>query len=174
MRKHFFFDTTLLILLAVMLILSSPNNGLCASCTWTKVGNWSDPSLWDCKHVPGSSDTVNIDNGTLTLDIDVTVVSLAFGAYPNINFGNHTITLSGIQPITSGSLAPDNKSTIILSDADHYVSTGTFYNLILAPLTAPRTITFTYGNTGVWGGTFLSGTDATKKVSFKSLMGGGV
>ncbi len=166
MRKHFF-----LFFLVVSHLFCSMDAGA-ATCSSKSGGNWSNPSMWNCGHVPGSSDTASIV-GDLTVDIDVTVVSLSLDFNSNLIFGNHTITLSGIQPITNGELAPGNKSTIILSNADHYVSAGTFYNLILVPLTAPRTITL-IGKIWAVGDTFLSGTDATNKVSFKTLMGGGV
>ncbi|HTP09350.1 MAG TPA: hypothetical protein VMP08_13935 [Anaerolineae bacterium] len=72
-----------------------------ATCTWTGGnGNWSDTSKWSCGLVPGASDSAVVANGTVTLDVPVSIGSLLLNsqitAFTVITEG----VVTGNQPLT--------------------------------------------------------------------------
>jgi len=169
MKKYFF----LLGCLVVSQLLCFVNVGWALSCNGVG-GNWSSPSSWAlCSGgVPGGGDTAKFIVGAVNLNTDVTVDQIRIEG-GTLNAGTHTITLSNttpFAPVAGGGTFNADTGTVKLTKADHtIINDFTYNNLIMEPLTAPRTITI--GDAGLSisitvTGTFISGSGATKQVSF--------
>jgi hypothetical protein len=83
------------LLVAFFFTFSSVN---AATCTWIGTsGSWSDPTKWSCGAVPGAADDVEINSGTVTLDVSPTVMNMTLGgtlvgAFDLVITGNLTLT----------------------------------------------------------------------------------
>ncbi len=93
----------------------------------------------------GVTDTVYPDDGTMTLNGD--------------------LTFSGTNYQT-GSMVPSGTGKIILSDAIHGIYPSNLHNLTMATLSAPRNIGFNPGTYTATGTTTLNGSSVANAISF--------
>jgi|WetSurMetagenome_2_1015567.scaffolds.fasta_scaffold24589_4 hypothetical protein len=147
------------------------------SCTTTGSGNWSTLTWTGCSSSPpGTTDVVELlSPTTITLDQNVSITQLYIYNGATLNGGSSTLSVNadfGII-VNNGGTFNGQTGTVRYSDANHtFCGNATFNNVILNTLTAPRTISVSAGTcssttTNVTvNGTFMSGSDATNKVTF--------
>jgi hypothetical protein len=129
--------------------------------------------------VPTTADDVFLSpfvSINLTLDGSVTVNSIVVGSSSTLNLGSYTLTLtSTTKPFDIYSSIGGTGTIKLIGDADIEISGGcqsaahTIPNLIMGPITAPRTVTL--GHTSCEAifqvnGNFISGSSASAMVSF--------
>jgi len=109
-------------------------------------GNWSDPAIWNCGHVPTATDKVKIGH-TVTLDVaSVTIAYLSldggmFGG--TLNAGSSTINLNIFSNNNSNSTFNAGTSTVNFNgtNSGFYISSRSpFYKMNI--VNGGRTITF--------------------------------
>lgn len=175
--KNNFFRYAFVIAFIVSALFITHQRAVAVDCDAIFSGNWCNPAIWDCGHVPEEGDNVFIVSPglsiTVNVDTDVSANVLRIEPTGELNAGDQTIRLCGTVPFDNSGTFNGDTSTVILSDADHTLicqGTATFNNLIMDTLTAPRTITI--GDVGghaeviTVNGYFISGSTAANRVSF--------
>jgi len=158
-----------------------------AACTPAGSGNWSTLTWSGCNgggaSPPGLTDAVELFGpSTVTLDQNVSITQLYIYSGATLNGGSLTLFISADYGVivNNGGTFNGQTGTVKYSDANHtFCGNATFNNVILNTLTAPRTISVGAGscssattNVAV-NGTFMSGSDATNKVTFVQGSGTG-
>lgn len=153
-----------------------------ASCTTaTTSGNWSAATWTGCNgggsSPPGTTDAVEIFSPTnLTVDQNTSVAQIYLYNGAVLNGGSSkTLSINADFAIivNDGGTFNGGTGTVQLSDANHTLcGNATFNNIVLASLTAPRTINVgdasclsATTNVAV-NGTFISGSSTANKVTF--------
>lgn len=108
-----------------------------ATITFTNGGSdnlWSNASNWSSFSTPGNLDDVIINNGTLTVDVDIDVKSLSIGATADVTFTHTGVAEIGTLTMSGGSLNSANK--IIVSDGLNWTGTSSITNTAALELSA--------------------------------------
>lgn len=79
------------------------HNIYAVNCIWTGTidNDWTNASNWDCGVVPSASDDVVINNGTPTLNVNITVASLSMSQNAAIN-GTGQVSITNAFNLASG------------------------------------------------------------------------
>lgn len=123
-----------------------------STCTSINSGNWSNKNIWDCGHVPTSTDTVVIASGfTVKLNKNFTVAALIINAGGTINDNGNNLTVNGNITVNGTFGVVGGGGSLIANGTNVTISgTGTFADSILeisnsATITSGSTLNFSVG-----------------------------
>ncbi len=122
------------------------------TCSSVAAGNWSDPNIWDCggtATVPGTDDSVTINNFSVVLDIDATVQSLTVSPVGDFDVG---ASASGLTLAVTNGNVDLNFSTINLS-GDLTISANGSSDIILDSVVGDHNLTLNTAGSTVFNNT---------------------
>lgn len=109
-----------------------------------KTGNWSDTTVWNTGALPTSADDVYSNTYTVTIDQDITVLSIRNTAATDITIGGTYILNGGVTVTTTTGVVAGNTTCLTYSAA----GISTINGSINAPNSQPSTYTYALVHNG--------------------------
>ena len=125
------------LLMGAIVLAPIPEAHAPPDCIWTGTGLWTDTSHWSCGHVPGTSDSVEIASGTVTVTGTQSYGFIHVDSGATLTCDSCTLTSSasgGDITIDAGGTFNNDGGTITVLDGE-LTNSGTFNNRGIFQLT---------------------------------------